>query len=200
MIAFLAGKLAEKKPTAAVMDVQGVGYALMIPTSTFEVLPAVGEAAKLYTYQHVREDTLALFGFASTDERAMFETMLAVSGVGPKLALGALSAMGPAELRDHILAGDSSVLTSIPGVGRKTAERLIIELRDRVARLDIGGGGAALSGGSDERAEARADALAALEALGFSRASAEKNLRKVLRNHPGVQSAEELIRLALREQ
>ena len=200
MIAFLSGKLAEKKPTAAVMDVQGVGYALMIPTSTFEVLPAVGEAAKLYTYQHVREDTLALFGFASTDERAMFETMLAVSGVGPKLALGALSAMGPAELRDHILAGDSSVLTSIPGVGRKTAERLIIELRDRVARLDLGGGGAALSGGSDARAEARADALAALEALGFSRASAEKNLRKVLRNHPGVQSAEELIRLALREQ
>ncbi len=200
MIAYVAGKLVDKKLTAVVVDVHGLGYALMIPTSTYEVLPAVGEAVKLFAHHYVREDTLALFGFATTAEREMFETMLAVSGVGPKLALAALSAMGPAALRDHILSGDASVLTKIPGVGRKTADRLIVELRDRVVNLDLGGGAAPLSGGSDERAAARADALAALEALGFTRAAAERSLRKVLRGHPGIQTAEELIRLALREQ
>ena len=199
MIAYVSGKLAAKKPTVVVIDVQGLGYELMIPTSTFEKLPEVGKPAKLFTYQYVREDTLALFGFATQDEREVFEVMLGVSGVGPKLALAALSAMSPAELRDHVVGGDSSVLTNIPGVGRKTADRLIVELRDRLAKLDLGGGGAPLTGGDEARAAARADALAVLEALGFSRASAEKNLRKVLRNHPGVQSAEELIRLSLRE-
>mgnify|MGYP006184307909 CR=1 FL=1 len=178
---------------------QGLGYEVLIPTSTFEVLPAVGQAAQLYTYQDVREDTLALYGFSTRDEREVFEVMLGVSGIGPKLALAALSAMRPAELRDHVLAGESSVLTNIPGVGRKTAERLIIELRDRLAKLDLGGSAAPLTGGDAARAAARADALAALEALGFSRAAAEKSLRTVLRNHPGVQTAEELIRLSLRE-
>lgn len=200
MIAYVSGTLAEKKPTVAIIDVQGLGYRLMIPTSTYEALPSVGQAAKLFAYQHVREDALLLFGFATTAEREMFETMLSVSGIGPKLALAALSAMRPSELRDYVLAGDSSLLTNIPGVGRKTAERLIIELRDRVARMDLADAGASpLSGGSEARSAARADALAALEALGFSRAGAEKSLRKALRSNPGVQSAEDLIRLALRE-
>lgn len=200
MIAYVSGTLAEKKPTVVVIDVQGLGYQLLIPTSTFEGLPAVGEAVRLYTVHHVREDAITLFGFATDGERQMFETMLSVSGVGPKLALAALSAMSPAELREHVLNGDATLLTNIPGVGRKTAERLVVELRDRVLRIDVADGTAPLSGGSDVRAAARADALAALEALGFARAAAERNLRKVLRNHPGVQSAEELIRLALREQ
>lgn len=199
MIAYVSGKLAEKKPTVAIIDVQGLGYRLLIPTSTYEVLPQVGEAATLFAYQHVREDALLLFGFATKAEREMFETLIGVSGIGPKLALGALSAMRPTELRDHVLAGDTSVLTNIPGVGRKTADRLIVELRDRMARLDFVDGATPLSGGSDDKATARADALAALEALGFSRAAAEKALRKTLRSNPGVQSAEDLIRLALRE-
>lgn len=199
MIAYVSGKLIEKKPTSTVIDVQGLGYVLLTPTSTFEKLPEVGKPVKLFTYQYVREDTLALYGFATQDEREVFEVMLGVSGVGPKLALAALSAMRPAELRDHVLAGESSVLTNIPGVGRKTAERLVIDLRDRLAKLDIGTSAAPLTGGDEARAAARADALAALEALGFSRAAAEKSLRTVLRNHPGVQSAEELIRLSLRE-
>lgn len=200
MIAYVSGTLAEKKPTVVVIDVQGLGYQLMIPTSTYEVLPAAGQPAKLYAYQYVREDTLQLYGFATRAERETFEVMLGVSGIGPKLALAALSAMSPAELRGYVLDGDSGFLTHIPGVGRKTAERLIIELRDRMARMDFAEAEAApLSGGSETRAAARADALAALETLGFSRAAAEKNLRKVLRQHPGVQSADELIRLALRE-
>jgi Holliday junction DNA helicase RuvA len=120
--------------------------------------------------------------------------------VGPKLALAALSAMSPSELRDRVVDGDTSVLTRIPGVGKKTAERLVVELRDRLAKVDLGGGGVLPQAGvSDERAVARADALEALVALGFTRASAERALRKVLRQHAGLQSAEELIKLALRE-
>lgn len=200
MIAYLSGKLADKKPTEIIIDVHGVGYQLLIPTSTYETLPAVGEPVMLHTYHHVREDAIVLFGFATRSERTAFTLMIGVSGVGPKLALATLSAMSPSELRDHILEGDARLLTNIPGVGRKTAERLVIELRDRMAHADFGEGGAPLTGGSEARAAARADALAALEALGLSRAAAEKNIRKVLRDHPAVQSAEELIRMALREQ
>ena len=199
MIAYVSGTVAIKKPTEAVLDVQGLGYRLLISTYTYEALPEAGKPAKLFAYQYVREDALTLFGFATTGEREMFEVLLAASGVGPKLALAVLSAMRPGELREHVLGGDASVLTSIPGVGRKTADRLIVELRDKLARMDFGEAAAPLSGGDAARAAARADALSALEALGLSRAGAERNLRKVLRNHPGVQSAEELIRLALRE-
>lgn len=200
MIAYLSGKLAEKKPTEAIIDVQGVGYFVLIPTSTYEKLPAAGEKAKLFTYQHVREDTLQLYGFTSRSEKNVFETMLAVSGIGPKLALAALSAMRPHELRDRIVAGDVGFLTRIPGVGKKVAERMVVELKDRMAKVEgLEGGLATGAGTNDARNLARADALAALEALGLSRAAAERNLRKVLRDNAGIQSAEELIRLALRE-
>ncbi len=199
MITYVSGKLAEKKPTEAVIDVQGVGYQVLIPTSTYEALPAVGEKAMLHTHHHVREDAALLYGFAGKSERALFELMLAVSGIGPKLALAALSAMRPAELRNHVLNGDAAMLTGIPGVGRKTAERLIVELRDRLTTVDLAEDGSSLTGGSEARAEARSDALAALESLGLPRATAEKNIRRVLREHPAVQSADELVRLALRE-
>ena len=199
MIAYVSGKLAEKKPTEAVIDVQGLGYAVLIPTSTYEKLPPQGENAKLFTYQHVREDALLLFGFATRPERTVFEIMLGVSGIGPKLALAALSAMRPAELRDKIVDGDTAFLTKIPGVGKKVAERMVVELRDKMMKADGLGGGATLSPDMNQRNTARADALAALEALGLSRAAAERNLRKVLRADPGIQSAEDLIRLALRE-
>lgn len=201
MIAYVSGTLAAKKPTLAIIDVQGLGYRLHIPTSTFEALPSTGEDARLYAYQYVREDALALYGFATEAERDTFETMLAVSGIGPKLALAALSAMSPVELRDHVVGGNTSILTNIPGVGRKTAERLVVELRDRLADLDLADADAApISGGSEVRAAARSDALAALIELGFSKAAAERGIRKALRDHPETQSAEKLIRLALREQ
>jgi len=199
MIAYVSGKLIDKKPTEVIVDVQGLGYHLYIPTSTYELLPEIGSATKLYSHHYVREDAALLFGFASGAERALFEVMLGVSGIGPKLALAALSAMSPADLRDSILEGDAGLLTRIPGVGRKTAERLIVELRDRVARVELGGGGSLPGHVPDAPAAARGDALSALETLGLSRAAAEKALRKVLRQHPGLQSADELVRLALRE-
>ncbi|WP_022834503.1 Holliday junction branch migration protein RuvA [Salisaeta longa] len=197
MIAYVAGTLVERAPDAVVVDVHGIGYRVLVPTSTFEELPPVGNDVKLHTYHYVREDNVALYGFATTAERTVFETMLGVSRVGPKLALSALSALTPAQLRDHVMEGDTSRLTDISGVGRKTADRLIVELRDRLADLDVFDGAAPISGGSESRAAARADALAALESLGLSRADAERALREVLRDHAGVQSADELVRLAL---
>jgi len=202
MIAYVSGTLAEKSTEHVIVDVQGIGYRVLIPKSTYQSLPAKGKDVKLHTYHHVREDAQTLYGFASEAERTVFEVMLGVSGIGPKLALSALSSMTPAELRDHVLEGDTSRLTDISGVGRKTADRLIVDLRDRFADLDIfdGSGSAPISGGSDARAAARADALAALESLGLSRADAERAIRKVLRDNAGIQSADKLVRMALREE
>lgn len=198
MIAYVSGTLALKKPTHAIVDVQGLGYALHIPASSYAALPALGQPVKLLTYQHVREDALQLFGFATDAERKLFEAMIAVSGIGPKLALAALSAMNAGELYDGIVNGEAGMLTRIPGVGRKTAERMVIELRDRLVRMDLpaqGTSGAA----TPERTQIRADALSALETLGLSRAMAEKNLRKAMRSNPGTLTSEQLVRLALRE-
>ena len=201
MIAYVSGKLAEKKPAEAVVDVNGLGYRVLITTSTFESLPAKGKEVKLLTYQHVREQDITLFGFATKAERKVFETMLGVSGIGPKLALAALSAMSPGELRNHVVEGNASLLTNIPGVGRKTADRLVVELRDRLDDLELEGQGASpLSGGSDARREARSDAMAALQELGLSRAAAERGIRKVLRDNAGLQSADKIVRLVLRKQ
>lgn len=196
MIEHVAGTLVEKTHTLAVVDVQGLGYQILVPTSTYQQLPASGESVKLFTHQYVREDALLLFGFFTRPERAMFKAMIATSGVGPKLALAALSAMSPAEIGQAVLGDDSGRLTYVPGIGRKTAERLVLELRDRVATLDLTDGDARPLTGA---AEARADALAALEVLGLTRAAAERRIRKTLAKHPDVSTADELIRLVLRE-
>ncbi len=196
MIVYLSGSLASKKPTEAVVDVGGIGYRVLIPTSTFEKLPSRGEDVFVLTHHHVREDAMTLFGFATEEERTVFNMMLAVSGVGPKLALAALSALRPSEIRQRVIEGDSAMLTRIPGVGRKTAERLIVELRDRFEKTDIGGDGSA--GTESGSASFRSDALSALEALGLSKSAAEKAVLTVLRKNPEINNAEELIRLALR--
>ena len=198
MYAYVSGTLADKKPTEAIVEAGGLGYRLLIPASSFEKLPALGKPAKLLTTFVVRDDAQLLYGFATEPEQTAFETLIAVSGVGPKLALAALSAMSPTELRDTVVAGDAAMLTRVPGIGKRTAERLIVELRDKFAGMDGLDAGGAL-GGDSVASEARADARSGLEALGLSRAEAEKRLRKVLRAHPGTQSAEDLIRLALRE-
>jgi holliday junction DNA helicase RuvA len=195
MIAYVTGTLAAKAPTEVVIEAGGLGYTLLIPASSYERLPAVGKPAKLLAHFQVREDAHLLFGFATEAERTLFRAMISVSGVGPKLALAALSSMAPDALRDLILEGDTSLLTRIPGVGKKTAERLVIELRDRLVDLD---GIAPASGTADaDGATVRADARAALEALGLARAEAEKRIRKALRDAEGPLSAEALIRKAL---
>lgn len=198
MIAYVSGTLVKKSPNEVIVDVNGLGYRVEIPTSTFEKLPEKGEEAKLHTYHYVREDAVKLFGFATEAERAVFEVMLGVSRVGPSLGLSALSAMSPSELRDHVLEGDTGILTNISGVGKKTAQRLVVELRDRLADVDLLEP-APVSGGSRTRAETRSDALAALQSLGLSRADAERAIRKALRDHAEIGSTDELVRRALKE-
>lgn len=198
MIEYLNGTIATRKPTVCVIDVGGIGYEVLVPMSTFELIPKEGKPYKFYIHHHVREDAELLFGFASTDERLVFRTLTAVSGVGPKLALAALSALHPDELRQCVASNDVARLTRIPGVGRKTAERMIVELRDRlVPRTDLMLPGAV--GVTSSTPSARYDAVLALEALGLARATAEKQVAAVTAHSPDVATAEELIRLALRE-
>jgi holliday junction DNA helicase RuvA len=197
MIAYVTGRLSARKPTEVIIEAGGIGYRVHVPTSTGMHLPAVGEAVHLHTHHHIREDAEQLFGFRTEAERDAFEIMLGVSGIGPRLGLAVLSALSPAELQEHVLQGNTAMLTGIPGVGKKTAERLVLELRDRLTRLEIGPGETGLPRG--HAADARADALAALESLGLSRAAAEKNLRRVLRDQPDITSTEALVRLALRD-
>ncbi|MDX1428909.1 MAG: Holliday junction branch migration protein RuvA [Rhodothermales bacterium] len=195
MIIHLSGTLLSKKPTHVIIDVSGVGYEVLIPTSTYERLPGTDEKVLLHTYHHVREDAEQLFGFAEATERDVFRVMLGVTGIGPKLALAALSAFRPAELRDHVTRGEVGALTAIPGVGRKTAERLIVELKDKFGQpglLTTSGNGAA------DGVSVRADAVAALEALGLTRAAAEKSVTKTLQSQPDLSSVEDLIREALK--
>jgi len=199
MIAYVSGTLVDKDPDTALVDVNGIGYRVHVPTSTYERLPDTDEEVTLHTYHYLREDDEALYGFATKAERTVFETMTGVSRVGPKLALSALSAMTPSELRDHVMEEDKSRLTEISGVGSKTADRLIVELRDPLANLDVLGDSAPLSGGTDARAEARADALKALTELGLNKADAERAIRQVLRDDAGVQSADQLVQRALKQ-
>lgn len=198
MLDYVSGKLVKKKPTYAVIDVQGLGYRLLIPTSTFEHLPDTGQQVHLVAYQSVREDDITLYGFGTEAERDLFEVMMGVSGIGPKLALAALSALRPQELRDYVVHGETAMLTSIPGVGRKTAERIVVELRDRLSEMDLADTDAAPAGDEEERAAARADALAALVELGMSRAAAERAIRKALRAESKPTTADGLVRHALR--
>ena len=200
MIAFVSGKVASKTLESVVVEAGGLGYRLLVPTSTYQQLPDEGEKVHLHTYLNVREDAMELFGFAAETERDVFETLRKVSGIGPKLALAALSALSPAELRAAVLDGDTGRLTEISGVGKKTAQRMIVELKDRLDDVEVDGGAAALSGGAtDAKREARADALSALLSMGMSKADAERALRKALRAEAGVQTAGELVRRALNE-
>ena len=194
MIAFLKGVLLEKSPSEAVVDVHGVGYLVSISATTSERLPATGSEAALLVHTHVREDAIQLFGFASDEERAVFRLLIGISGVGPKMALAILSAMSVAEFRDHVLRNNLVALTAISGVGRKTAERLVIELREKLMKIDVGIGAVA-----DGASGARGEALLALTSLGYSRAVAEVAVRKALGDFgPNIPPVEQLVKAALR--
>ena len=197
MIASLHGTLAAKSPTEAVVDVHGVGYALSIPLSTYEKLGDLRSEVFLYTHQHVREDALQLFGFATEDERSMFRLLLGVTGIGPKMAQGILSGIPVPELRRHLASGNLPALTAISGIGRKLAERLVLELREKIGKTGIDS--AAPAGPLDDQTRIHHEALMALLSLGFTRPGAERALRTALQE-PGSASAplETLIKLALR--
>jgi Holliday junction DNA helicase RuvA len=200
VIAFVSGTIAAKSTESVVVETGGLGYRLLVPTSTYRKLPAEGDEVRLHTYLNVREDAMELFGFAAASERDVFETLRSVSGIGPKLALAALSALSPGELRAAVMDEDTGRLTQISGVGKKTAQRMIVELADKLADVDTGGAAPLSGGDSEARREARADALSALQSMGLSKADAERALRKALRADAGAQTASELVRSALNEQ
>jgi Holliday junction DNA helicase RuvA len=155
MIAFLTGKVAAKTTAYAIVEVGGVGFKMAMSTSSLAALPAEGDDVTVHTYLHVREDELALFGFESDDERVLFEQLISVSGVGPKVALSVLSALAPDTLKRAIASEDVALLSSVPGIGKKSAQRLIIELKDRLDLPDLSpaGGGAFQGAPADATAE-----------------------------------------------
>ena len=190
MISFLDGELVEALPTQVVISVQGVGYLVQIPLSSFEHLPAVGARLRLLTHFVVREDAHVLYAFATEEERRLFRSLIKVSGVGPKIALAQLSGLSVTAFAECVVREDISALTRVPGVGRKTAERLIVEMRDRLAPPGEAVGAPALAAG----ASAESEAYGALVALGYRPAEAARLLKAV---GTGTQSTEELIRRAL---
>jgi Holliday junction DNA helicase RuvA len=197
VIARLTGKLASKTPAEIVVDVGGVAFALSIPLSTFERLAETGDQVSVYTHLHVREDALQLYGFFTEVERDLFRTLISVNGIGPKMAQGILSGIPVADLKGHILSGNSLALTAIPGVGRKIAERLVVELRDRISKID----GTTLSAGASSLngSRIRSEALLALTSLGYNRAAAEKAIRGAVQESLDAESSvETLIKAALR--
>ena len=195
MIAYIRGTLEEKAPDRVVIEAGGVGYELLIPVSTFDRLPREGGDAKLLAWHCVREDDEMLFGFATKEEREMFLKLTQVSGVGPKIALAILSGSSIGELSLAIASGNAKRISSIKGVGKKTAEKICVELKDKVSAL------AALAAtarrGADDKAPVIRDAILALTALGFGEEAANKMVTKVLADEPGIKDAEALIRLAL---
>jgi Holliday junction DNA helicase RuvA len=188
MIAFLTGRVAAKMPTFALIEVGGVGFKLAMSTPSLAALPAEGDEVTVYTHLHVREDDLSLFGFESDEERALFERLITVSGVGPKVALAVLSSLRPDTLKRALATEDVALLSSVSGIGKKTAQRLIIELKDKLDLLDL-----PLAGGGPEQAAA-ATARDALLSMGFSPAEAAA----ALQGAPADSSAEQLLKLALK--
>ncbi|MBU1298977.1 MAG: Holliday junction branch migration protein RuvA [Bacteroidetes bacterium] len=195
MYSYLQGKLVSKSPTEVVLDVNGVGYFLNISLSTYEKLDSSSSQIKIFTYLHVREDALQLFGFATEAERDMFKMLISVSGIGPKIAQGILSGINTEELRTAFQTGNIATLTSIPGIGRKTAERLVLELRDKLGKIDIE---ISTLPTSSQQLKIRNDALNALLSLGYNRTTAERAIRQVLKDTDNKElTLEVLIKQAL---
>ncbi len=197
MISTLQGTLVSKSPMEVVVDVGGVGYGLQIPLSTYEAIGNVNSDVRLFTYLHVREDSLQLFGFATDEERALFRLLVSVNGIGPRMAQGILSGSSVNEIRDHIVQGNLSALTTIPGIGKKIAERMIIELREKIVRAESA---APVQAGTTEyQSHVRSEALLALLSLGYARSVAERALRAAIQESEGSHvSVEALIKAALR--
>ena len=203
MIAYLSGTLLSKQATSAIVDVGGVGYDVAIPLSTFYELGEVGAPVQLRIYTHVREDSLQLFGFKTARERELFLQLISVSGVGPSLAIKLLSGMNADEMVGAIRTNNLARLVSIPGVGRKTAERLVVDLRDKIAALSSPAleeefaAKAASAGAPTSEDSIRNDALSALANLGYQKSAAEKAVTKAI-DEGGELSVELILRRSLR--
>ncbi len=196
MITFLRGELIEKQPTRVVVDVGGVGYEVLISLSTYDSLPLQNEDCRLLTYDHVREDQRVLFGFGTESERRMFTMLLGISGVGPKLALSTLSGVSVKQLTEAVMDGDCSKLNAVPGIGKKTAQRIVMELHHKIGENEALENIAGAEGASDEDIRIR-DAILALVSLGYKQADARKAVKKALDADSDLVSIEDIVRKAL---
>lgn len=196
MIARLRGTLVEKQPGGALIDVAGVGYQVSIPLSTYYDLGEPGTPVELHIHTHVREDTLALFGFRTRREKELFVRLIGIGGVGPKTAIALLSGLGPGELIEAVRDRDAARLASIPGVGRKTAERILVDLADRIGALEESAAAGGEASGGDG---ARRDLVSALVNLGYNARAASDVAARVLKGAPTpAPPFEQLLRQALR--
>jgi len=199
MISAVNGALVSKMPTVALVQVGGVTLRLQISVSCFETLPAAGREVHLLTYLHVREDALQLYGFTDEAERSLFENLISVSGIGPRLAVGILSGATAQRLREGIEAGDADFLVSLPGVGKKLAQRLLVELRDKFAPTGLTRVSAAAGTPGALSVGTGGDATAALVSLGFTRPQAQSAVQEALQELGGEANVEAVIRRALRQ-
>ncbi len=204
MIAYVNGILESIEEGLAIVDVGGVGMNVFISGSTMDRMPGIGEAVKLYTYTSVKEDSFTLYGFLSRDELSLFKMLISVNGIGPKGGLSILSVMTPDDLRFAIMAGDAGTISKAPGVGKKTAERITLELRDKIKATEDdmlrGSSAVTLDDLTGEASSARDEAVAALVALGYNASDAMKAVRKVLADNDSASGdTEMLLKLALKE-
>jgi Holliday junction DNA helicase RuvA len=195
MIAQIRGQLVEKRPGAVVVETQGIGYQLFVSLSTFYDLPEANQGVRLHTYTHVREDLLQLFGFSTFLEKEIFQILIGVSGIGPKLALNILSGIAPAELIASLQAEDVARLTSIPGVGRKTAERLVFDLKEKIGKIAVRD--EAPKEEKKKKDQVVEDVVSALVNLGYRKNQAEAVVEQVWRQRPEA-SLEEVLKASLR--
>lgn len=195
MISYIKGTLVEKAPARVVIESHGIGYEILAPLSSYDALGEVGSEVLVYTHFHVREDSHTLFGFATTKERKLFQMLISVSGIGPRSALTILSGVSVDDFCEAVVREEVSFLTAISGVGKKTAQRLIVELKSRIAdeEVTIGVGAGRLS-----PKDSMAEAIQALTALGFKRPTARKAVEKCISESERELDLEELIRGALR--
>ena len=196
MIAFLRGRVLEKHPNRLIVDVSGVGYEVAVPLSTFYTAGETGAEISLHVYTHVREDQLALYGFATALEQTVFERLIAVSGIGPKLAVTVLSGIEPRDFVAAIQRADLGTLTRIPGVGKKTAERMIVELKDRLQKVAEVASPTVKPPSPDDAM--RDDLVSALDNLGYHQQAIEKVLKRVMPEDGSVKF-EDVLRAALKE-
>ncbi|MFC1668055.1 Holliday junction branch migration protein RuvA [Chlamydiota bacterium] len=193
MYSFIRGILKEKHPTHIVLDTNGIGYEILIPLSTYERLPEYDQSITILTHLHVREDILQLFGFASKEERELFQMLLSVSGIGPKAALGILSGMSIHDFKRSIVREDIHVLSTLPGIGKKTAARLVLELKEKISEYE-----SSLPPEKMDRNEQQfKDALLALISLGYNKSVAYQAIKKGLKEVEKIDSVEALVRSAL---
>ena len=197
MIAFLRGRIADKQPNRVIIEIHGVGYDVHVPLSTYYHLGDEGTEVALRVYTHVREDALQLYGFLTDLERQLFERLINVGGIGPKLAIAVLSGIDPYELVSAIQRSDVVRLTGIPGIGKKTAERVVLELKDRLAQLVVPVGAESREMATDPD-RMRGDLVSALLNLGYHRPQAEKAIDKTLQETRDL-TLEDALRSALRE-